>query len=102
MTAAIPYEWRDRILAGERCVRFECCFSVVLATVRRYSPVLLTSTRVDRYLRGLGYTVATLVLGPWGIPWGPIWTARAVWVNLTGGLDVTDEVLASLNEPPTP
>jgi hypothetical protein len=29
------------------------------------------------------------VLGPWGVPWGPVWTAVAVWTNLTGG--VTDD-----------
>lgn len=93
-------DWRDRILAGDRCVRFEFCISVVLATVRRQSPVVLTRTRLDRYLRGLGYSLLALLFGLWGIPWGPIWTARAVWVNLTGGEDVTDEVLAELNESP--
>ncbi|OWK37847.1 hypothetical protein FRUB_06967 [Fimbriiglobus ruber] len=32
------------------------------------------------------------------MPWGPILTARAVWTNLCGGIDVTAEIEASLSE----
>jgi hypothetical protein len=92
-----PVELRSRVAAGDRLVRFEYCFSVVVATVRRQSPVVVTSSRLDRYLRGLGYSVLALLLGPWGVPWGPVWTVRAVWVNLTGGTDVTEHVLADLD-----
>lgn len=95
-----PDELRARIRAGQRCVRFESCISVLVATVRRQSPVYLTKSRLERYFRGLGYSVLALLFGPWGVPWGFIWTARAVWVNLTGGIDVTDEVLRWLDEPP--
>ena len=69
-----------------------------LFTVRRQSPVYLTESWQERYLRGLGYSVLALLLGPWGVPWGLIWTPWAVWVNLTGGVDETDAVLAWLND----
>lgn len=92
-------ELRARLRAGERCVRFEYCISVVIATARRQSRVYLTNSRQERYFRGLGYTTLALLLGPWGVPWGLIWTARAVWVNLLGGEDVTEEVLHSLDSP---
>jgi hypothetical protein len=91
-----PDEVRVRVAAGARLVRFEFCFSLLLFTLRRQSPVYLTESWQERYLRGLGYSVLALVLGLWGVPWGLIWTPWAVWVNLTGGVDETEAVLAWL------
>ncbi|MBX9581739.1 MAG: hypothetical protein K2X87_15660 [Gemmataceae bacterium] len=85
-----------RLRAGWQCVRFEHCLSFLLATVRRQSGIHLTRDWRSRCLRGFGYTAAAVVLGPWGIPWGPVWTLRAFWTNLTGGVDVTAEVLAAI------
>ena len=82
--------------AGARCVRFEFCFSLLFVTVRRQSPVYLTNSWQERYLRGLAYSFLALLLGPWGVPWGLLWTPWAIWVNTTGGADCTREVLASL------
>lgn len=93
-----PAELRDRVRAGWRCVRFESCYSLVFVTVRRQSRVYLTERWQQRYLYGLGYSVAALLAGPWGVPWGVVWTARAVWTNLTGGVDVTDAVLDHVAE----
>lgn len=72
--------------AGRQAVRFECCFSAVVVTVRRESGVYLTNSWQTRYSIGLVYSAVALLCGPWGVPWGPILTARAVWTNLTGGL----------------
>jgi hypothetical protein len=85
-------------------VRFEFCFSALLFTVRRQSPIYLTDSWQDRYLRGISYNLATLLFGLWGVPWGLVWTPRALWVNLTGGIDQTDTVLAWLDshEKPPP
>jgi len=97
-----PEEVRDRVRAGWRAVRFEFCVSFVLATIRRQSAVYLTESWQERYLRGLGYSALALLLGPWGVPWGILWTVRAVWTNLTGGIDATDEVLAALGRSDEP
>jgi hypothetical protein len=93
-----PDEIRTRVAAGARLVRFEFCISLLLFTVRRQSPVYITESWQERYLRGLGYSLIALLLGPWGVPWGLIWTPWAVWVNLTGGVDETDAVLAWLGD----
>lgn len=77
-------------------MRFEYCFSLVFVTVRRQSAIYLTGSWQERYLRGLGFSFLALVLGPWGVPWGLIWTVWAIWVNTTGGADCTTEVLAEL------
>jgi hypothetical protein len=88
-----PEEIRTRVMAGARLVRFEYCFSILLVTIRRQSPVFLTETWQSRYLRGLVYSLSSLLLGLWGIPWGPIWTAWSIWVNMTGGVDETEELM---------
>lgn len=90
-------ELRTRIAAGARCVRFEFCFSLLFVTVRRQSAVYLTNSWQERYLRGLGYSALALLLGPWGVPWGILWTPWAMWVNTTGGVDCTFDVLARLD-----
>jgi hypothetical protein len=97
-----PEEIRTRVAAGARLVRFEFCFSLILFTIRRQSPIYLTESWQGRYLRGLGYSLLAIMLGPWGVPWGLIYTPWAVWVNLTGGVDETDALLAQLSDPTRP
>jgi hypothetical protein len=72
---------------GAKRVRFEVCISGVVFTLRRQSAVYLTFSRRERFRLGFWYSLAALCLGPWAVPWGLIWTPRAVWVNLTGGID---------------
>lgn len=48
---------------------------------------------------GLKYTFLSLVVGWWGIPWGPIYTIASVAKNFAGGGDVTDAVCDALSEP---
>jgi hypothetical protein len=90
-------ELRTRVADGARCVRFEFCFSLLVVTVRRQSPVYLTNSWQERYLRGLWYSFLAVLLGPWGVPWGLFWAPWAVWVNVTGGADCTRDVLAWLD-----
>lgn len=45
---------------------------------------------------GLVCTLTSLLLGWWGIPWGPIWTLQCVFRNVSGGEKRT---LGSLVEP---
>ena len=94
-----PVEIRDLVSRGYRFVRFERCTSFLFATIRHESPVYFTENWQDRYLHGLGYSLLSLLLGPWGVPWGAFLTAQSIWTNLTGGIDVTEEVLASNDRP---
>jgi hypothetical protein len=89
---------RQLVHAGGRCVRYEFIVSALVATFRFQSGVYLTDSWQERYLLGLPFSVMSLLLGPWGVPWGPILTARAVWVNLSGGVDMTAQVAAHLGE----
>jgi hypothetical protein len=97
-----PEEIRSSVVAGARLVRFEICVSLLVVTIRRQSPLYLTESWQERYIRGFCYSVLALILGPWGVPWGLIWTPRAIWMNLTGGVDETEKALArieGLDEP---
>jgi hypothetical protein len=42
--------------------------------------------------RGVVYSLPSLFLGWWGVPWGIIYTPITIFTNLCGGQDVTDEV----------
>lgn len=94
--AMSPSEIRSRVELGARLVRFEFCVSLLFITIRRQSPLYFTSSWQDRYLRGLGYSLVAALLGPWGVPWGLICTPWAIWVNLTGGVDETEDALACI------
>lgn len=102
---SLPIRGADRVSAGDlrrlligshRCVRFEFCVSVVVVTFQYRTAAHLTDSRRSRFLYGLAYSVMALAFGPWGVPWGPVLTARAVWANLRGGEDVTAQVLSRI------
>jgi hypothetical protein len=47
-------------------------------------------------------TLLTILLGWWGIPWGPVYSIQSLVVNLKGGKDVTTEVLARARQQVSP
>ena len=109
-TASIPIHGADGVPSAElhrllteksRCVRFEYCVSVLVVTFRCQSSPYLIDRPQSRFWYGLAYSLMALAFGPWGVPWGPIQTARAIWVNLRGGEDVTALVLSRLGGEPT-
>ena len=67
-------------------VRYEYCISLLLLTIRIHSRIHYCHAWPSRILLGVPYSLIALLLGPWGIPWGPVLTIRALWVNLSGGL----------------
>ena len=42
------------------------------------------------------FVLLTLLLGWWGIPWGPIRSIASIVTNIAGGTDVTFAVLESM------
>lgn len=87
----------DRELAaGRRLVFFEYCISLVIVTLRRPSAVYLLRPGERGFLRGLPYTMLSVLLGWWGVPWGLLYTPRVLLTNLSGGRDVTAEVRSVL------
>lgn len=87
--------WRRQLAAGERIVCYEMCVSCLWVTWQRLSPPVLVRSRRERFLRGLGYSLLSLLCGPWGIPWGITGTLRAWTVNIHGGHDLTEAMQAN-------
>lgn len=97
---------RDEVLrevnAGGRLVVYKFCISLLLITIRQNSDIKLIKAGENAVTPGLRYTVLAVVLGWWGIPWGPIFTIQAIATNLGGGKDVTNTIVAGLTQPPPP
>ena len=95
------------VRTGARFVVFQYCISVVVMTLKRGSDVYFIRPGDSAVSKGVPFTLISLFLGWWGIPWGPIWTISTIVKNLGGGLDVTNRVLppaasAPANEGGTP
>src|SRR5262249_3424002 len=91
----------NALAAGGRLVVFEYCISLVFISLRRPSRVVLLRPGDRGLWRGLPWSLLSLLLGWWGIPWGVIYTPLTVLTNLSGGRDVTEEVLTLLRPTPT-
>lgn len=87
---------------GGKFVMYQYCISLLVVTFRRSSNIYFIRSEDNAIVRGLPFTLLSLVLGWWGIPWGPIYTIASVWTNFSGGKDVTKEVLASMAASQTP
>lgn len=89
----------DEVLAaGGRLVFFEYCISLVIATQRRPSSIYLLRPGEMGLVRGLPFSLISLLFGWWGIPWGLIYTPLTLITNFSGGRDVTIEVRALLEQ----
>jgi len=84
------------IQRGAKFVLFQYCISVVLITFRRSSDIYFLRQGENPVVKGLPFTLLSLVAGWWGIPWGPIYTIQSVYNNSRGGKDVTQAVVHSL------
>jgi hypothetical protein len=86
------------LLQGARFVMYYYTFSVLVMTYRRGSDIHYIRPDKSRVAPGLPFTLLSLLVGWWGIPWGPIYTVQSVWINLRGGKDVTKAVMAVLTD----
>jgi len=90
---------QSEVARGGKFVIYQYCISILIMTFRRNSDVYFIKAGESAAGPGMGFTLLSLVLGWWGIPWGPIYTISAVYTNLNGGKDVTAEIMATVNRP---
>jgi hypothetical protein len=81
---------------GGRFVMYSFCVSVIIVTFRRSSDVFFLRSGENAIVKGLPYTLLTLLMGWWGIPWGPIYSVQCLVRNLKGGKDITASVMANV------
>ncbi|MCX7699745.1 MAG: hypothetical protein N2039_02610 [Gemmataceae bacterium] len=86
--------WIEAAAPEGRFVFFETCISFLVFSMRIPSEVRYIPPGRRAWIEGLPFTVLTLLLGWWGLPWGLMYTPLALATNLSGGCDVTDEILA--------
>lgn len=66
-----------------RVTQYQAALSFLIVSLKLPSAYYIGEQ--DRFLTAALYTFVSLLLGWWGIPWGPIYTVQAVYSNLTGG-----------------
>ena len=88
------------VAAGGRFVTFQYAYSVVIASFRGTTRVHYVPPDGIPFFPALWPTLFTLAFGWWGLPWGVVYTLETLAVNLTGGHDVTDEVMKQLSSQP--
>lgn len=89
-------ELKTEIQRGGKFVTYPYVISVLIITFRRTSDIYFVRADENAVIKGLPFTLLSLVVGWWGIPWGIIYTVGALWTNLSGGKDITTEVLSAL------
>ena len=75
--------------SGARFVQYQFCFSLGIMTIKQGTNFYFVRAGESRAVKGIRWSLLTLLIGWWGIPWGPIYTVQSLWVNLRGGDDVT-------------
>jgi hypothetical protein len=88
-------EIKFEVMRGGRFVYYMYCFSALIVTFRQPSKIYFLRAGESRIIKGLPFTLLTLVAGWWGIPWGPIYSVQCIAKNLCGGEDVTVQVAPS-------
>lgn len=89
-------ELDEELARGGRFVFYEYCISFIFGTLRRPSAVRLLRAGEGGFWPGVPYSLVSLVLGWWGLPWGFVYTPLSLVTNFGGGRDVTAQVRALL------
>jgi hypothetical protein len=75
-------------------VQYQVCISLLVFTVKLSSRYFIKE-RISSSIARVLYTLATLILGWWAIPFGPIYTIQVLIKNLIGGKKVKVEDMSS-------
>ena len=89
---------REIIASGGKFVFYKYCISIVVMTFNRTSDIYFIKPDESKIKPGIGYLLINLILGWWGFPWGPIYTIGNFVNILSGGKDVTAEVMVQINQ----
>ena len=87
---------QHEVARGAKFVMYQYCISALVMTFRRNTDIYFLRPGESAAGKGMQWTLISLILGWWGIPWGLIWTPMIVYKNLTGGKDVTAQMMSYL------
>ncbi len=89
-------ELNHELQRGGQFVIFEYCISIIFVSFKRSTNIYFIKAGESTLGKSFGFTLASLIAGWWGIPWGPIYTISSLITNMSGGRKITNEVVASL------
>lgn len=89
---------QSEVANGGRFVVYTYCISIVVLSFKRPSAVYFIKRGDNAFAKGLPFTLVSLLLGWWGIPWGIVYTIGALVTNTGGGKDVTAGVVQALQK----
>lgn len=88
------HDLQEEVNDGARFVYYVWTISVIILTFKKTSGVYLVQAGNNRVSKGFIFTIISILFGWWGIPAGLKYTIESIRVNMGGGIDVTDEVMA--------
>ena len=87
----------DYIKQGGKFVIFQYTVSIVVMTFKRNSSVYFIKPGEGTFKYAWPHTCLNIIMGWWGIPWGPIYSIGSLSTNLAGGKDVTEQIQKNLD-----
>lgn len=87
---------RDMVQQGGKFVVFPYTVSFILMTLKRSSDIYFIKANENTFKYSYGFVFLNLIVGWWGIPWGPIYTIGSAYHHVVGGKDLTQAVLTHL------
>ena len=86
------------LASGAKFIVFLYCFSIVILSFKRSSSIYFIKSGENTLGKSFKFTLISLFLGWWGLPWGIIYTIQSLWTNFRGGQDVTPQVMSALRQ----
>ncbi len=93
-----PQEVRALVSQGGKFVIYKYCISIIVMTFNNPTDIYFIKPNHSRITPAIGFLICNLLLGWWGIPWGPIYTLGNIGTIIGGGKDITNEVMAQINQ----
>ncbi|MFV0418321.1 MAG: hypothetical protein ACK5KT_06290 [Dysgonomonas sp.] len=90
-----PDEVKRELDNGGRFVIFTYTISLIVVSFKRSSDIYFVRANEFPIKYGWWCLLVSLIMGWWGIPWGPIYTIQSLYYAFAGK-NMTDEVLSAL------
>lgn len=95
MQGLSPEEIKRELNDGAKFVIFTYTISLIVMSFKRSSDIYFVRQGEFPIKYGWWCLLISLILGWWGIPWGPIYTIQSMYYAFAGK-DMTNEVLAAI------
>lgn len=89
---------REMVQQGGKFVVFPYTVSFILMTLKRSSDIYFIKADENTFKYSYGYVLLNIIVGWWGIPWGPIYTIGSAYHHIVGGKDLTQAVMSHLTQ----